>query len=80
MGRSYLCKGEFFRVRMVKQVAQRGAGGLIPRNIQGQVAWCPERPDPIEEVPAHCGGVGPFQPTPFSDSFISDCPENPPVL
>lgn len=36
-GRSYICKGEYFRMRMVKQVAQRGGGGLDPGNIQGLV-------------------------------------------
>lgn len=60
MGRSYLCKGEVFRVRMVKQVAQRGGAGLVPGNLRGLVRWGPEQLHLIEDVPAHCRGAGPF--------------------
>lgn len=49
-----LCKGEFLGMRMVKQVAQRGVGGLIPGNIQGLVRWSP---DLIEDIPTHCRGL-----------------------
>lgn len=43
-------KGEVFRMRMVKEIAQRGGEGLIPGNIQGLVRW---GPDLTEDVPAH---------------------------
>jgi len=38
------------------QVAQRGSGGPIPGNIQGQVGLRSEQPDLIKYVPAHCTG------------------------
>jgi len=31
----------------------------IPGNIQGQVGWGSEQPDPPEDAPTHCRGVGP---------------------
>jgi len=40
------------------QVAQRSSGGPTPGNIQDQVEWGSEQPDPGEDVPAHCRGVG----------------------
>jgi len=40
------------------QVAQRGSGGPIPGNIQGQVGWDSEQPDLAEDVPAHCRALG----------------------
>jgi len=40
-------------------VAQRGSGGPIPANIQGQVGRRSEQPGLVEDVPAHCRGVGP---------------------
>jgi len=40
------------------QIAQRGGGGPIPGNIQGQVGRGSEQPDLVEDVPAHCRGVG----------------------
>jgi len=43
---------------ILEKVAQRGSGGPIPGNIQGQVGWGSEQPDLIEDIPAHCGGVG----------------------
>ena len=42
----------------VAQIAQRSWGCPIPRNIQGQVGWSSEQPDPVEDVPAHGKGVG----------------------
>jgi len=36
------------------QVAQRGGRCPIPGNIQGQVGWGSEKPDRVEDVPAHC--------------------------
>jgi len=42
----------------VAQVAQRGARCPIPRNIQGQAERGSEQPDLVEDVPAHCTGIG----------------------
>jgi len=42
----------------LEQVAQRGSGGPIPRNIQGQVGQDSEQPGLVEDVPARCRGVG----------------------
>jgi len=39
-------------------IAQRGSGGPIPGNLQGQVGWGSEQPGLVEDVPAHCRGVG----------------------
>ena len=58
------------------QVAQRGGRCPVPGNIQGQVGQGSEQPDLVEDVPAHCRGVGldglscPFQPKLFYDSMI----------
>jgi len=41
----------------LEHVAQRGSGGLIPGNSQGQVGWGPEQPGLVEDVPAHCRAV-----------------------
>jgi len=41
----------------LEQVAQSN-GGPIPGNIQGQVGRGSEQPDLVENVPAHCRGVG----------------------
>jgi len=30
----------------------------MPGHIQGQVGWGSEQPGPVEDVPAHCRGVG----------------------
>jgi len=38
--------------------SQRGSGGLIPGNIQGRDGRCSEQPGLVEDVPAHCSGVG----------------------
>ena len=40
------------------QIAQRGSGGAIPGNIQGQVGQGSEQLGLAEDVPAHCRGVG----------------------
>jgi len=42
----------------LKQVAQRGSGGPIPRNLEGQVGWGSEQADLVKDVPVHCKGVG----------------------
>jgi len=47
-----------FTTRVVEQVAQRGGRCPIPRNSQGQVGLGSEQPDLVEDVPAHCRGVG----------------------
>ena len=39
-------------------VAQKGSGGPIPGNIQGQVRQGSEQPGLVEDVPVHCRGVG----------------------
>jgi len=39
-------------------VSQRGGRCPIPSNIQGQVGRGSEQPDLVEDVPAHCRGVG----------------------
>jgi len=41
-----------------EQVAQRGSGGPMPGNIQGQVGRGSEQPGLVADVPAHCRGVG----------------------
>jgi len=59
-------------------LAQRGSGGPIPGNIQGQVEQSSEQPDLVKDIPAHCRGVGlddsegPFQPKAFYD-FVKVC-------
>jgi len=40
------------------QIAQRGSGGPIPGNIQGQARCGSEQPGLVEDIPAHCRGVG----------------------
>jgi len=48
-------------IQVVKheQIAQRGSGGPIPGNIQGQVGQGSEQPGLVEDIPAHCwGGLG----------------------
>ena len=42
----------------LKRVAQRGSGGPIPGNIQGQVGWGSEQPRLVEDVAAHYRGLG----------------------
>ncbi|KAK4817366.1 hypothetical protein QYF61_011113 [Mycteria americana] len=52
---------EFFTMRVVRhwnnEVSQRGSGGPIPGNIQGQVGWGSEQPDLVTDVPALAGGL-----------------------
>jgi len=43
---------------VVQLTYQRGSGGPIPGNIQGQVGRGSEQPDLVEDVPAHCRGIG----------------------
>jgi len=45
--------------RAWEQVAQRGAGHLIPADVQGRAGPGSEQPDLAAGVPAHCRGVGP---------------------
>jgi len=58
----------------LEQAAQRGGGGPIPGNIQGQVGQGSEQLGLVEDVPAYCRGMaqatfkGPFQAKPFYDS------------
>jgi len=42
----------------LEHVAQRGSGGLIPGSVQGQVGRGSEQLGLLENVPAHCSGVG----------------------
>jgi len=42
----------------LERVALRGGGGPIPGSIQGQVGLGSEQPGLVEDVPAHCRGVG----------------------
>jgi len=41
-----------------EQVVQRGTEGFIPGNTQSQVGRCSEQPGLVEDVPAHCRGIG----------------------
>jgi len=40
------------------QVSQRGGRCPIPGNTEGQVGWGSEPPALVEDVPAHCRGIG----------------------
>ena len=42
----------------LEQVAPGGCRCPIPGNIQGQVGRGSEQPHLVEDVPAHCRGVG----------------------
>jgi len=42
----------------LEQIAQRGSGGPIPGNVQGQAGQGSEQPGLVEDVPTHCRGVG----------------------
>jgi len=46
------------RAMQLAQVAQRGNGGPILGDIQGQVGRRSEQPGLVEDVPAQCRGVG----------------------
>jgi len=58
----------------LERIVQRGGKCPVPGNIQGQVGQVSEQPDLVEDVPAHCRGVGLddfkglFQPKLFYDS------------
>jgi len=45
-------------VETLQQVAQGDGGCPIPENIPGQVGRGSEKPDLVEDVPAHGRGVG----------------------
>jgi len=58
---SFLLKQEIFYNEggeALERAAQRGSGGPMPGNIQGQVGRGSEEPDLVKDVPAHCGRVG----------------------
>jgi len=42
----------------LEQVAQRAGRCPIPKNIPGQVGQGFQQPTLVEDVPAHCRGVG----------------------
>jgi len=42
----------------LEQIAQRSSGGPIPGNIQDQAGQGSEQPGLVEDIPAHCRGVG----------------------
>ena len=42
----------------LEQIAQRGSGGPIPGNTQGQVGQGSEQPGLVEDVPAQSRRVG----------------------
>jgi len=41
-----------------KEGVASGGGGPMPGIFQGQAGKGSEQPDPVEDVPAHCKGVG----------------------
>ena len=47
-----------YRGETLEQVSQNGGRCPIPGNIQGQVGRGSEQRDLVENVPAHCRGVG----------------------
>jgi len=48
-------KGETLRCGRISALT---CGGPVSGNIQGQIGWGSEQQDPVEDVPAHCRGVG----------------------
>ena len=50
--------GDVTTLKNAPQAGRRGGWCPIPRNIQGQAGRGSEQPDPVEDVPAHCRGVG----------------------
>jgi len=42
----------------MEQIAYRGSGGPVSGNIQGQVGQGSEQPGLVEDIPAHCRGIG----------------------
>jgi len=71
-------RGPFQPLPFCDSVARRGGRCPIPGNAQGQVGRGSEQPDPGEDVPAYCRGLGwmssegPFRPKPFSYLWIMD--------
>jgi len=50
---------KFCTIRVVKHWHRLPGGRCpLPGNIQGQVGGGSEKPDLVEDVPAHCRGVG----------------------
>jgi len=47
-------------MRVVRHWDRLPKGGRcsVPGNVQGQGGWGSEQPDQVEDVPAHCRGVG----------------------
>jgi len=47
-------------MRVLKHWSRLLSGGRCPKpgNIQGQVGRGSEQPDLVEDVPAHCRGIG----------------------
>ena len=46
----------------LEEVAQRGGRRPIPGDVLGQLGRGSEQPGLVEDVPAHCRGVGPDGP------------------
>lgn len=44
--------------KTLKQVTGRGGRCLISGNIQDQAVWGSNLSDVVEDIPAHCSGVG----------------------
>jgi len=42
----------------LERAAHRRGQCPIPGNIPGQAGWGSEQPAPVEDVPAHCRGIG----------------------
>jgi len=42
----------------LEEVSRRGGRCPIPENIQRRVGWGFEQHDLVEDVPAHCRGLG----------------------
>ena len=42
----------------LERVTQRGGRCSTSGSIQGQVGWGSKQPDLVDDVPAHCRGVG----------------------
>jgi len=53
-----MVKGDFEKSEALEWVSQRGGGGPIPGNIQGQVGQDSEQSGLVEDVLAHCRRFG----------------------